>query len=403
MKSELEIKKETIEEILDIIDNRLDEHESTRCALNSVIKDKMFNFDEREKDNYFIIKDGKLLYYIGTEAEIKIPKGVTSIADKAFMGCEFLKKIEIPDTVTDIGNLAFYNCKNLESINIPDNVTSIKIMAFGRCTGLKEVQLSQNLEKLEFFVFTHCSNLEKLNIPKKIKVINDIGENLASLKSINVDATNKNFSSIDGVLYNKNQEKIIQYPMGRDDKKYTIPNIVKEIGKSAFENSNIEKIIIPKSIKKINKHAFFACKKLKSVEIPNSVEEMGDCVFANCYSLKDVDFKAKVDVLPRATFAYCPQIENIKLPSNVKQVKRLVFEKCTNLKEITTPRGTEFDNSVFGENISIEDANVKIIEDKSEEKEYKVHDLDELLECVEKESEKEETTGQNIDNNEIEL
>jgi hypothetical protein len=84
----------------------------------------------------FVIENGKLIKYHGTETDVVIPDGVTSIGAYAFEHCSILTSITIPDSVTRIGNCAFYGCTSLTSINIPDSVTSIRLSAFWGCESL---------------------------------------------------------------------------------------------------------------------------------------------------------------------------------------------------------------------------------------------------------------------------
>lgn len=87
--------------------------------------------------NDFEIRDGVLLKYHGTDTNVVVPDGVTSIGNRAIFDCITLKDITIPNSVTSIGYSAFRYCSSLTSINIPDSVTSIGICAFECCSGLK--------------------------------------------------------------------------------------------------------------------------------------------------------------------------------------------------------------------------------------------------------------------------
>ena len=108
---------------------------------------------------------------MGSIKTVVIKNGVTSIGAAAFWGAVNMTSIEIPDSVTSLGDIAFKTCFGLTSVTIPKSVTSIE-HSFYYCMGLTEV---------------------------------------------NVDPENPVYSSIDGVLINKNKAELMYYPEGRTD------------------------------------------------------------------------------------------------------------------------------------------------------------------------------------------
>jgi hypothetical protein len=161
--------------------------------------------------------------------------------------------------------LICYPAGRTGTVTIPNSVTSINQGAFGGCSGLTSITIPSNVTTIQLGAFNLCTNLE----------------------TINVNPANTAYSSIDGILYNKDQTTLICYPAGRAGT-ITIPNSVSVIGYSAFEDSKLISITIPNSVTSIEGYAFYHCNSLTSITIPNSVTSIGWNAFMYCNMLKSI-------------------------------------------------------------------------------------------------------------------
>jgi hypothetical protein len=99
------------------------------------------------------------------------------------------------------------------------------------------------------------------------------------------------YSSVDGVLFDKSQTVLLQYPGGKS-RSYTIPNTVIDIGGGVFASNNrLTEVTIPNGVVSIRTRAFSGCTSLRSVTMPSSVAGFGDLVFASCTNLTGVYFQ----------------------------------------------------------------------------------------------------------------
>ena len=121
----------------------------------------------------FVIKDGVLKKYSGTESEVIIPNGVTIIGFEAFKRCNSLEKVVIPDGVTKIRSNAFSECGGLTEVTIPKSVSTIGQLAFYHCKSLTNLTIDFGVKKIEPWAFCGCSSLTSISIPDSVTSIGE--------------------------------------------------------------------------------------------------------------------------------------------------------------------------------------------------------------------------------------
>lgn len=209
----------------------------------------------------------------GSLTSVTLSSNLTSIGISAFHSCKYIPSITIPASVTAIGNQAFKDCTGLTSITFPSSVITIGGSAFSGCTSIVgALIIPPSVTTIESYAFSQCTGLTSISISSSVTSIGDGNLYQGAFTGCNcpitVEASNLNYSSVDGVLYNKDKTKLIQCP-ARKTGSLTIPSSVTLVGVGAFNGcGGLTSISIPASTTILN--GFEGCTGLTSIYINNT-------------------------------------------------------------------------------------------------------------------------------------
>lgn len=225
-------------------------------------------------------------------SKVKLSNNLTEIGIYTFLGCTSLAEIDMPDSVTEIDWSAFKDCTSLSKVKLSNNLTKIENRVFSGCTSLKEIAIPDGVTEIDYSAFSGCTSLQEITIPDSVTTVYDTAfSNCTSLESITIGSgvenlgngwidscrrlaniivspENKTYSSVDGVLFNKDKSELLAYPIGNKRSSYTIPD----------------------GVTKIDQKAFYGCRYIETLTIPASVKEIEDSALGNCYDIRTINY-----------------------------------------------------------------------------------------------------------------
>jgi len=210
------------------------------------------------------------------------------LSDRPWNFCkDQITQVVIKEGITSIA--AFFECGNLSQLTLPSSLLRIAGNAFCRCPLLESVIIPNNVKIIENGAFSSTA-ITNFHIPASVE---QLGMEFVSgeIASITVDVNNPYFSSVDGVLFNKNENKLIHFPEKKAGD-YVIPASVDSISDgSCFTGcTELTSITFSSNIKVINANSFSGCSKLTSVNISGDATIFaGGNPFPNCSNLMEIN------------------------------------------------------------------------------------------------------------------
>lgn len=263
--------------------------DETRKMLGSVdydygvtVSDKnMFAYSENDDGTVTITGGNIVTPKLEIPAELE-GKKVSAIGMNAFTGNNVITDLVIPKGVTTLNWYSFNTCENLETVTLPDSLEFIDSWAFERCSKLKTINVPANVTRINGGAFAQNS----------------------SMTSITCDPANKNYVSVDGVLFTKDMKELVAYPGGIQGG-YTVPATVNHIGDAAFYGAlGLDSVTILGNLDFIGFEAFAECSKLTDVAIRDGVNYVGYWAFRGCNGIKSLTVPQSVTNIGNQAFGF---------------------------------------------------------------------------------------------------
>ena len=261
-----------------------------------------------DADGFTIDADGVLVSYTGTATDVRIPDGVTEIATNAFNGAS-LTSVWIPASVRTIDDYVFSG-QPLTQVTFqdddahPSQLETIGERAFAY-TPLESVSLPRSLKTAGLETFSDMAKLRSVTVGPNVQADGLFAAFARTplLESIEVDAANQNYQSLDGVLYTKGLTHLATYPQAKNSGgSYTVAEETAFIDEGAFSSAQITSVTLPSHLRHVGKGAFVGS-RITSLTLPDGFESMDDTAFWYMSKLERVDLGGAT-MLPDSAFRY---------------------------------------------------------------------------------------------------
>lgn len=193
-----------------------------------------------------------------------------------------------------------------------------------------KIEIKEGTKEIESKKYIDECAVTEFFIPKSVEKIGDSAfsvytDMMPTLKKFIVDKDNKYFDEIDNVLVSKDHRKLVAYPIGRKEK-YVVPDGIETIGRHAFRMAiYLEEITLPKTVKKIEKGAFYYCKNLKRIDFGDADVSIMSNAFEKCDNISELSGTKNIEKIEKKAFIKCKNIKEMHFGGNIKGIGEEAF------------------------------------------------------------------------------
>lgn len=334
-------------------------------------------------------KDGSTLFAFPCnkyEEKYQIPSSVKYIESDACSFLDHMTAFEFPYTQMVIGKRAFYSSNKIKTVENAINVAVIDSAAFDGCTNLEYFEAGYGLKRIGDSAFRAASSyndngyftigldyannltsigkqafqgakMQTIRIPQNVDTISPDAFRYTTLAKFDVNPANKSYTSINGVLYNKDLTKLVVMPPYYGNEIFDMPAGVEEIGEGAFFYARVKLVNFPESIRTFGREAFSGA-YLVRVDIPSTIEELPEDCFAHT-SLTKVTVPATVKSMEGGVFSSCHLLEEATLPDELEELAPGTFYDCSVLSKFNIPaEAKKIGYNAFAQCFAIDSINI---------------------------------------------
>lgn len=313
--------------------------------------------------------------------EFIVPKGVSTVLSGLLRDTPNLESVYLSDPydrpdsifdggVTSIRDYAFYNTPALKTIATYDSTQA----EFTLTSPLNEVNFPSSVKDLGIqrntgYIFAQ-SGIEKITIPDAVTLIpTNMFENATSLANVTFSANSalsevkqaafKGATSLTGITLPETV-RTIGYSAFQNSGliQFVFPTNMTTINESTFENADsLVNVTLPPNLKTIKSKSFYDCDALVSINVPPTVTHLYEYSFGNCDNLIDINFQAGMELeLWNYAFANSNLLTTATIPAGVTEIALGAFKDSENITSIDwslAPNVTRINDFAFQNNSSL--------------------------------------------------
>lgn len=256
---------------------------------------------------------------------------------------EPIATLSLPSTIVDLGKLTDSWLERLRSITVdPENKKFRSIdgvlyslddgggldclllypakkpdTTFNVPEGVKSISDNSN------YGFYEAKPITTLSLSSTICDLGNFYRYLPCLSSITVSPENRNYRSVDGILYSldkygRSLSGLMSYPPKKPGISFDIPEGVQTIYSAAFKNTSLTHIDFPSSLKTIESDAFNGL-HLDEIKLPDVVQLYGSA-FRNVTCFSPVVIPESIELIGKGCFNSTTGFADVIFPEKITEI-----------------------------------------------------------------------------------